>query len=290
MNNLIEFIKMQALSNDFMVVINLEKKYLFDSTKTKKITQWAHRKTGIGFDQLLLIEPATGENCDFYFRIFNADGHEVTQCGNGARAVGLLLNKLQLATGPIRLQTHQNVVVIREVKENRVAVELAIPKFSPIDIPMQFPDIKKIYEYSFATPSENKVFYFRAVNVGNPHAVFILQENSSLMTQKTWQEKLGIQLNEDSLFPEKVNVGFMNIKNAEHIELQVYERGVGMTDACGSGATAAVIAGILAGKLNSKVKVTMPGGDCHVEWLGENTPVILIGSAEIVFEGKIAFS
>lgn len=250
----INFSKMQSLGNDFVVIDATQ--IPFQLTKAD-IQQMADRRCGIGFDQLLILELSTKADCDFNYRIFNADGGEVGQCGNGARCMARFIELNHLS--------HKKAWVFStatsEIKVNLIdeMVQVEMP------IPIVLPAIE-------ATVA--------SVDLGNPHVVIQVEDVDELDLENASQPYV-----QHSAFPQGVNVGFMQIINPEHIRLRVYERGVGMTLACGSGACAAVVAGRLQGLLETKVQVDQPGGRCSVSWEGEGSPVYLTGPAEHCFDG-----
>ncbi|MFT3742237.1 MAG: diaminopimelate epimerase [Gammaproteobacteria bacterium] len=254
---------MQALGNDFVVVDALKAPISLDPALIQRM---ADRHLGIGFDQLLLIEPASEPDCDVRYRIFNADASEVSQCGNGARCVGDYLWKngirdkdtLVLATQARRLTVKRH--------HDKIQVNMGVPLWNPTEIPF-IPD-------AFDEP------HLGAVNLGNPHLVIVVPDVDTAPVQP-----LGQALQNHPAFPQQVNVGFMQILDRQHIRLRVYERGAGETLACGSGACAAVVVGHQAGLLAEAVEVALPGGNLQIHWAGEGEPVWMIGGAQRIFEG-----
>lgn len=271
----VQFTKMHGLGNDFVVVDNVTQNVFFSP---EKIQQMADRNFGIGFDQLLVVEPPYDPEQDFHYRIFNADGSEVSQCGNGARCFARFV-KLKGLTNRNRIlvSTRAGKMILHLEKNGDVTVNMGKPQLSPDDIPLKAN--KEEITYILRTDSET-VFY-GAVSMGNPHCVVTVDDIKSAPV-----ETLGRQLEEHERFPEGANVGFMEIVSPEHIKLRVYERGVGETLACGSGACAAAVIGQLQQKLGPQVKVELPGGELIVRWQGPGQPVKMTGPADHVFEGS----
>ncbi len=272
----LNFTKMQSLGNDFVVIDAVNQS--FDMTKDLA-AQLANRQLGIGCDQILLAERATSLKADFKFRIFNADGSEVSQCGNGARCLGLFIHDQALSDSMhIRLETLNNPMMLLLREDGTVTVEMGVPEFEPARIP--FLAEKRLSSYHISVGDSEVDIVVLAI--GNPHAVQIVAD-----IHKADADLLGPLIESHQRFPERVNAGFMQILSPTHIRLRVYERGVGETLACGSGACAAVVAGISLGHLQHCVTVSLPGGDVDVAWEGENRQVMLSGPAHTVFKGSI---
>ncbi len=271
----IPFTKMQGLGNDFIVINGLQHHWQLPAPL---IRQMADRHYGIGFDQLLLIEPPQNHEVDFTYRIFNADGTEVAQCGNGARCVAKYLKDNGLSTGPtIRLSLSTQQIEAHIQPNNQIKVNMAIPRFTPTEIP--FNTTQQHNPHTLTLPTQKITLH--VVNLGNPHAIIRVDN-----TQTAPVQNIGQALQNHPAFPEKVNVGFMQILDRQHIQLRVYERGVGETQACGSGACAAAVIGQQQGWLDKNVEVQLPGGQLHISWAGENQPVWMTGPAETVFVGE----
>ena len=267
---MIYFTKMQGLGNDFIVIDNIEGDI---SLSTEEIRQLSDRRLGIGFDQLLMVESASTKSVDFRYVIFNADGSEVSQCGNGARCFALYLQKKDLTNkNTITVETNSGNLVLTINQDKSVRVEMGEPNFVPSEIP--FITQSQAIEYSLEGQKVG------VLSIGNPHAVIILKD---IDTEDI--EDIATRLQNSDYFPESVNVGFMQILARNEINLRVIERGVGETLACGSGACAAVIHGIQLGILDDKVKVHLKGGDALVEFYGDT--VYLSGPGEIVYEGAV---
>lgn len=272
-----KFTKMHGLGNDFMVIDGINQKI---NLNPQFIASLADRNTGIGFDQCLLIEPPSRKDVDFTYRIFNADGQEVGQCGNGARCLALFAqyygltskNKLTVAT-----KTTSMELIINE--DHTVSVDMGVPKLTPHDIPLI--NDNQLSEYSIDLGHQHSAL-IHAINVGNPHAV-LLVPNIDLAPVNT----LGKQISIHPRFPEQTNTGFMQIINPHHIKLRVYERGCGETRACGSGAVAAAAIGRLYYNLDKQIKVSLSGGDLIIDWPQLTGPISLTGPATFVYEGTL---
>lgn len=275
-----EFTKMHLLGNDFVVIDSIQQNF---KPNGKLIRLWAHRHQGIGFNQLLLIEKPRSKSTHFYYRIFNADGNEVAQCGNGALCVAkFLFDKKLSKKKPLSLMTLNNTLELNIEESGKVTANLGLPIFDPEKIPFihQSPSPPPIF------PIETPFGHFDCcvLSLGNPHCV--IQVNA---LDKAPLEELGHYLNHHPYpyFPQGCNVEFMKVLDPKQIEMRIYERGVGETQACGSGACAAVIAGRLLNRLTKKVNVHSPGGLLTVRWEGENSPVFLRGTPVKVFSGII---
>ncbi|KTD75478.1 diaminopimelate epimerase [Legionella waltersii] len=273
----IHFTKMHGLGNDFIVIDAIHQQIKLNPLQIAKM---ANRSTGIGFDQCLLIEPSQNENIDFQYRIFNADGQEVGQCGNGARCIALFAkhygltnkNKLTVATKT----THMELVINAD---DSVSVNMGKPKLSPAQIPLNVPT--QLDQYSLRLNDE-QIVNFHSIGVGNPHAVLAVPD-----VDQAPVHALGKQICLHPLFPEQTNVEFMQILNEHHIKLRVYERGCGETIACGSGAVAAAAIGRLFYNLADLISISLLGGDLQVSWPKIDGDIILTGPAAFVYEGKM---
>ena len=274
------FTKMQGLGNDFIVIDSITQDIKINAEKVRKL---ADRNLGIGCDQVLLIEPPKSPQIDFNYRIFNADGSEVQQCGNGARCLGKYVTDKKL-TGKetIRVSTINRELSIKILNDENISVEMGIPEFEPNKIPFVINDnVEKIgheYKLKHSKGEENLI----AVSMGNPHVVLTTED-----IEQAPVEKLGQILEKHPNFPEKVNVNFMQIVSRKEIKIRVFERGVGETQACGTGACAAVAAGIMNDKLNNDVRVKLSGGELQIHWQGNDSSLIMSGAATNVFEGKV---
>ena len=273
---LIKFTKMHGLGNDFTVVDTISQHAHLRPEQVRKL---ADRHFGIGFDQLLLVEPPGRPDVDFRYRIFNADGSEVEQCGNGARCFAryVIDNKLTPKT-TMRVETNTGIIELTVTPDGRVLVDMGAPRLQPEGIP--FIAEQMAAEYPVELNGEQVLV--SAVSMGNPHCVLLTDDIKTAPV-----ESIGPLLECHERFPEKVNVGFMEIIHRRFVHLRVFERGVGETMACGTGACAAVVAGQLRGLLDSKVEVKLPGGNLQIEWLGEGHSVMMEGPATKVFEGQV---
>ncbi|MGV6817493.1 MAG: diaminopimelate epimerase [Thiotrichales bacterium] len=272
----LKFTKMQGIGNDFVVIDAINQKVELSTEQVKHI---ADRRFGVGCDQILLVEAPSSPDVAFRYRILNADGSEVAQCGNGARCFARFVTEKGLINEPEFLVETQSGIIILQIQEDgEVLVNMGEPDFTPANIPLDFPEEQSAY----AVRIEGETINFGAVSMGNPHAVITVADvdTAPVLT-------LGPILENHPLFPERCNIGFMQILAPDHIRLRVYERGTGETLACGSGACAAVAIGQRQHKLADQVKVDLPGGSLKIEWQGESSPVIMTGAAETVFEGKI---
>ena len=271
------FSKMQALGNDFVVIDAINQVV---SLSAEQIRFIADRHFGVGCDQLLLVEAADRPGVDFRYRIFNSDGGEVEQCGNGARCfVRFVHDKGLTQKNPITVSTNTGIIELTEQEDGQVTVNMGIPRFEPKDIP--FIAEQKSDRYEVALPSQT--VEIGAVSMGNPHAVLLVDD-----VRQAPVNQLGPLLESHNRFPRRVNVGFMQIIDTLNINLRVFERGVGETRACGTGACAAVAVGRKWGLLQERVNVNLPGGQLMIQWAGEGEPVWMTGPAESVFEGRIS--
>ncbi|MDY6828185.1 MAG: diaminopimelate epimerase [Pseudomonadota bacterium] len=273
---LLQFTKMHGAGNDFVVLDLVTQQLALTPTQ---IRQLANRRTGIGFDQLLLVEPPQDPDADFRYRIYNADGNEVEQCGNGARCFARFVRDHKLSwKDHLRVETAGGLIELQLERDGRVRVDMGAPVFAPERIPFLVDAEADSYQMECA----GEAIEFAALSMGNPHAVIEVPAVDSARVAE-----IGAALNNDPRFPAGINVGFMQIERPERIRLRVYERGVGETLACGTGACAAVVAGIRWGRLAPKVEVRLPGGRLHIRWDGAGEHVHMVGPATRVFEGQI---
>ena len=273
---MIQFTKMQGLGNDFVVIDAINQ---IISLSTEQIRFMADRHFGIGFDQLLLVEKPVSANADFKYRIFNADGSEVSQCGNGARCFARFVrNKALTDLNEIRVDTNAGQLILSFTEDDLITVNMGVPKHQPSEIPLLIEQESLTYKVSV----DDIEHVFGAVSMGNPHAVVLVAD-----VKNTPVAAWGRALENHELFPERANIGFMQVIDRQHIKLRVYERGAAETLACGSGACAAVVLGILQNCLDPNVNVELPGGLLAISWAGLGTPVLMTGSATSVFDGII---
>ena len=272
----LKFTKMHGLGNDFVVL---------DATRapielSRDELRWiADRHFGIGCDQILQVEKPRIPGTDFYYRIFNADGGEVEQCGNGARCFVRFVHDAGLTDKrEIRVGTLSGIIVPRLEADGQVTVDMGVPEFAPARIPFQAAERAPTY----ALEVGGRTIEISALSMGNPHAVQVVAdvEVAPVPTE-------GPALEKHTRFPQRVNAGYMQVIDRGHIRLRVYERGAGETLACGTGACAAAVAGIQRGLLDSRVRVATRGGDLGISWQGEGAPVLMTGPAVAVFAGEI---
>lgn len=266
---------MQGLGNDFVVIDAINQSF---SLTPQQINQLADRHFGIGFDQLLLVEKPQGD-ADFRYRIFNSDGGEVEQCGNGARCFVHFVHEHGLTNKKsIRVETLRGVIVPTLEDNGEISVNMGIPQFDPVEIPFIAQQRAPLYQLDI----DGKIIEISAVSMGNPHAVQIVPDIDRAPVANE-----GPMIESHSRFPKKVNAGYMQILDRGHIRLRVFERGAGETLACGTGACAAAVSGISLGHLDTDVQVSMRGGNLRIRWERENQPVWMTGPAVTVFEGVI---
>ncbi len=272
----LKFTKMHGLGNDFVVLDAIAHPVALTPEQLRFI---ADRHFGIGCDQILQVEAPRQPDTDFYYRIFNADGGEVEQCGNGARCFVRYVRDKGLTTqAAIRVGTLSGVIVPRLEADGQVTVNMGVPEFEPPKIP--FEASKRALTYLLDV--DGKQFEISVLSMGNPHAVQIVPDVDAAPVISQ-----GPLIERHARFPQRVNAGYMQIVDRAHIRLRVYERGAGETLACGTGACAAVAAGITRGLLDARVRVTTRGGNLGISWAGEGEPVLMTGPAVTVFEGEI---
>ncbi len=272
----LKFTKMHGAGNDFAVIDATRISFPLDAGSIRKL---ADRHVGIGFDQMLVVEPPRSPQTDFYYRIFNADGGEVSQCGNGARCfVRFARDKGLSAKSSIRVETLSGIIEPRLEPDGRVSVNMGVPEFEPARIPFVAMDRATTYRLEVA----GRLLDISALSMGNPHAVQIVAD---VATAPVATE--GPLIEHHPRFPQRVNAGYMQIVDRGRIKLRVFERGAGETLSCGTGACAAVVAGIARKLLSSPVSVETRGGELDVAWAGESRPVFLTGPAQTVFDGEI---
>jgi len=273
---MIYFSKMQGLGNDFIVIDAIHQQL---ELTPEQIHQLADRHFGIGFDQMLLVEKPVNPNADFKYRIFNADGSEVAQCGNGARCFARFVRDKGLSEkDEICVDTDSGQLLLRFEQDGQITVNMGIPRHSPKDIPILAEQESKFYSV-FVNGVERA---FGAVSMGNPHAVIQVHDIKTAPVAE-----LGEVLESHVIFPKRANIGFMQIMDRTHIKLRVFERGAQETLACGSGACAATVVGIEQNLLDHDVSVELPGGILDISWAGRGYPVLMTGPAVSVFEGTI---
>jgi diaminopimelate epimerase len=270
------FTKMQGLGNDFVVINAIDQQVELDAGKVRFL---ADRHFGIGCDQLLLVETARSPGTDFYYRIYNADGGEVEQCGNGARCFARFVRDKGLSAKEVlQVGTAAGDICLYHEAHEQVRIDMGAPRFSPQDIPFEAAQQADVY----AIELDGEICEVSVVSMGNPHAVMLVDD-----IERADVGRLGPLLESHRRFPRRVNAGFMQILSRSAIALRVYERGAGETLACGSGACAAVVAGIQRGLLDQRVSVRVRGGELVISWEGGSAPVWMTGPAVTVFDGII---
>lgn len=272
----IDFTKMHGVGNDFVVFDAPVGEPMLSGEQFRRL---ADRHTGIGYDQALVLEAPRRADTAVFYRIFNSDGVEVEQCGNGARCIAALLHRRgRVATGAVTMDSPAGLIHARILRGNVVSVDMGVPSFDPRTLPFDAPAEKDPYSLEVGGQSVS----IGAVSMGNPHAVLEVES-----VDRAPVETLGPAIEGHPRFPNRVNAGFMEIVDSGHIRLRVYERGAGETLACGTGACAAVAVGRQRGRLSSEVSVRVRGGELRVNWGGPGEHIWLTGPAEISFEGHV---
>jgi diaminopimelate epimerase len=274
----LRFAKMHGLGNDFMVIDAINQTF---SPRPELIRQWADRHDGIGFDQMLVVENPVSDLAAFKYSIFNADGGEVAQCGNGARCFARFVREQRLTDlDVIAVETNTGLLQLEAVDATRYRVNMGIPQFEPEAIPLRSETRQELYKTDF----EGTEISFSAVSIGNPHMVIPVVD-----VDYADVETLGSYFETHMMFPERANVGFMQIIDRTSFKLRVFERGVGETRACGSGACAAMVAGVRLGLLDSPATALLTGGELKLEWKGDENPVMMTGETAMVYQGEIEY-
>lgn len=274
---IINFSKMHGLGNDFVMVDSVSQNLFL--TK-EQIRQLADRNFGIGFDQLLMVEPPYDPELDFHYRIFNADGTEVEQCGNGARCFAKFVRHRGLTNkSKIQVSTKSGKITLYVEQDGQVTVNMGIPQLDPAQVPFK----AQKQEATYIMRADEHTVLCGVASMGNPHAVLEVEDIASANVAE-----LGPLLEVHERFPQKANIGFMQVLSPQHIKLRVWERGAGETLACGTGACAAAVIGQLQKKLGPQVQVDLPGGTLHIRWNGPGQVVKMTGPAEHVFDGQLS--
>ncbi len=273
---LLKFTKMHGLGNDFVVVDLITQRFNLKPHHVRKI---ADRHFGVGCDQLLVVEPPQNPDVDFRYRIFNAEGSEVEQCGNGVRCFARFVRDKKLTgNNPIRVETRAGIITL-DIDDNKmVKVDMGVPILKPANIPFTADQRATTYELE----ADGHNLKVSAISMGNPHVVLQVDDVDTAPVAS-----LGPILESHPRFPKRVNVGFMQIIDPQRFRLRVFERGVGETLACGSGACAAMVAGVQRGLLQANATAVLNGGELRLSWQGEGHPVIMTGPATTVFEGQV---
>ncbi len=273
---MIKFSKMHGLGNDFVVIDAISQEIALSAAQIRFI---ADRHIGVGCDQLLLVEAAQSKEADFRYRIFNADGGEVGQCGNGARCFARYVREHDLSKkSQIAVEVSGGIIQLMMENNGQVTVDMGQPQFAPAEIPF----VAEVEAPRYIIDIDDAVYEIGAVSMGNPHAVLQVASIDDAPV-----ERLGVQIEAHVKFPERVNVGFMEVVDPRHIRLRVFERGAGETLACGTGACAAVAVGRRWGVLGGEVLVDLPSGSLWVRWAGDESSVRMTGPATHVYEGQI---
>lgn len=281
------FAKMHGLGNDFVVIdaTRAPVRELLRAPSPALLRRLTDRRFGVGCDQVLLVEPPPDAEVDFGYRIFNSDGSEVGQCGNGSRCLARYVREHGLSDKrELRVKTSTSLLELQLLDDGLVRVNMGAPRFAPAQIPMIVEGGQSSPEYSL-TLADGTALACGAVSMGNPHAVIEVADVDAAPV-----EAIGEELQRHPAFPERVNVGFVQFVDSGHVRLRVYERGAGETPGCGSGACAALVIGRLWGKLAASAAVHVRGGILRLQWGGADEPVWMTGPAETVFEGSLEWS
>lgn len=271
------FTKMQGLGNDFVVIDATREAF---KPTPSQLSWLADRRYGVGCDQVLVVEPPSAAGQDFDYRIYNADGSEVGQCGNGARCLARFIHDQGLSQqARLTVATRTAKMTLSLLDDGEVCVDMGVPQLAPSALPFDAPARAERYTLMVG---EGAPLEIGAVSMGNPHAVMLCDDLDHAPV-----EALGAALQDHPAFPERVNVGFLQVLAENHARLRVYERGAGETLACGSGACAAMVVGRLWGRLGPKARMQLRGGDLQLEWAGDGQPVLMSGPAQTVYRGEI---
>jgi diaminopimelate epimerase len=279
----LKFTKMHGAGNDFIVVDAIHQDVNLSAEQWRRL---ADRRFGIGADQILVVERPQSAGVDFRYRIFNSDGGEVEQCGNGARAFARFVSDKALSgEKSIRVETMKGIIAPRLEDDGSVTVDMGAPRLDPAEVPFDAAGLDGSAEGEDTTwplAVDGQTVFVSVVSMGNPHAVQVVDNVDTAPV-----ESMGPAIETHARFPKKVNAGFMQVVDRHHVKLRVFERGAGETLACGTGACAAVVAGIRRGLLDSPVRVSARGGELSIAWAGVGQPVYLSGPAVTVFEGEV---
>lgn len=272
----LRFTKMHGLGNDFVVVDGISQRVKLNSEQVRKL---ADRRFGVGCDQVLIVRTPQSPDVDFRYQIFNHDGSEVENCGNGARCFAKFVRDRQLtAKTAITVETCAGRMVLHVQANGDITVDMGVPELAPARIPFTADQ----QQVTYSLPLGEGAYDISAISMGNPHAVTLVDNVDTAPVSS-----VGPEIERHAYFPQRVNAGFMAVKTTNEIDLRVYERGAGETLACGTGACAAVVAGRLRGLLDQRVTVNLRGGHLAVEWKGEGHPVMMTGPATTVFQGQV---
>jgi diaminopimelate epimerase len=273
---LLRFTKMHGLGNDFMVLDLISQQA---HIQPRQVRLWSDRHTGVGFDQLLIVEAPNNPDVDFRYRIFNADGSEVEQCGNGARCFArFVLDKRLTLKKRIRVETRSGIIELLIRPDGQITVDMGAPRLEP----QQIPFVAEAAALVYALEVDGQTVELAALSMGNPHAVMRVDDLDQAPVSA-----LGASIEGHARFPQRVNVGFLQVIDRQHARLRVWERGASETRACGTGACAAAVAAIRQGWMDSPLQIELPGGKLCIEWAGDGQPVMMTGPAVRVYEGQI---
>ena len=283
----LQFTKMHGAGNDFIVIDAIHQDIDFTPAQWQRL---ADRRFGIGADQILVVEKPRLPGCDFRYRIYNNDGGEVEQCGNGARAFVKFVSEKGLSSkASIRVETMAGIIAPRLELDGSITVDMGAPVLEPALVPFDAAGLAGVAEGSdtlwpldLALPGHSSPVLVSVVSMGNPHAVQVVDDVDAQDLEQS-----GPLIEHHPRFPRRVNAGYLQIVDRHHVKLRVYERGAGETLACGTGACAAAVAGILRGRLDSPVRISARGGELSIAWQGPGHPVLMTGPAVTVFEGTI---
>jgi len=274
----LKFAKMHGLGNDFAVIDAINQSF---KPRPELIRRWADRFDGIGFDQMLIVERPDSETAAFKYRIYNTDGGEVAQCGNGARCFARFVREQGMTDlDIIPVETNSGLLKLEAINATRYRVNMGIPRFEPADIPLIVEARLDLYQ----TDYEGLEINFSALSIGNPHMVIQVVDVDS-----TDIETLGPYFESHKMFPSRANIGFMQILDRGAFKLRVFERGVGETRACGSGACAAMVSAVQLDMLENTAQAFLPGGELNLEWQGGTNPVMMTGETAMVYQGEIEY-
>ena len=274
----LKFAKMHGLGNDFAVIDAINQPF---EAKPETVRRWADRFHGIGFDQMLVVEKPQGAGAAFRYRIYNADGGEVEQCGNGARCFARFVREQGMTDlDIIPVETNAGLLQLEAIDATRYRVNMGVPRFEPDEIPLRAETRQDLY----TTDYEGAEISFCALSIGNPHMVIPVVD-----VDQADVAMLGAYFESHMMFPERANIGFLQVVDNNRFRLRVFERGVGETRACGSGACAAMVAGVRLGLLDNTAMAELRGGELKLEWQGESNPVMMTGDTAMVYLGEIDY-
>jgi len=274
----LKFAKMHGLGNDFAVIDAINQPF---EPRPELVQRWADRFDGIGFDQMLIVQSPDSEAAAFKYRIYNADGSEVAQCGNGARCFARFVREQGMTDlDIIPVETNTGLLTLEAIDATHYRVNMGVPCFEPAEIPLRAEVRQDLYQAEY----EGREISFSALSIGNPHMVLQVDD-----INRCDIETLGPYFESHRLFPARANIGFMQVLDRGVFKLRVFERGVGETRACGSGACAAMVVGVQLGMLENSARVILSGGELNLEWQGDTNPVMMTGDTAMVYQGEIEY-